>query len=394
MEGSGAKNPGTRLQYLKTISDEEIKSCLKLWQKDLSDMANMPDMVVLAFVAESDASKVPDLQDTFKSASVPLIGAIFPALVYGSEFKCQGVLLICLPGRPLWHLEADLPQDKEKLSTCLDSISKHLEKGIKDSEDTALFMIFDAMVPNISTILDDLYVSLGDSVHYMGVNAGSETFTPIPCLFDDKNIIQNGLLTILLTPHRGAILEHGYLAPEKTIVATSTKANCITHIDWKPAFDIYKERVKNQFNIEITAENFYQYGAHFPFGIIRADGEVLVRIPVMIGEDKSLYCVGEIPENSILTLLDAPEPASLHTVEDLTSKLGNSQENILFYCAGRRMHLEDAASNELKDLKNINGNNTFAGALSLGEIGSSQIGGYPLFHNATLVVMPLGSKND
>jgi len=34
---------------------------------------------------------------------------------------------------------------------------------------------------------------------------------------------------------------------------------------------------------------------HFPFGIIRANHEVLVRIPVALEEDGSLFCVGEVP---------------------------------------------------------------------------------------------------
>ena len=321
--------------------------------------------------------------------SVTLIGAIFPALIYDAEFKSKGVLLIPLPNKPLYHLQEYIPQEKDELSHCLESITEHLEPGIKDSEDASLFMIFDAMVPNIATVLDDLYMHLGDSVHYMGVNAGSESFQSIPCLFDNEKITRNGLLAILLSPHKGAVIEHGYKAPEKTIMATTTTGNCITNIDWKPAFEVYHDRVKDQFDIEITPENFYKYSVHFPFGIIRADGEVLVRIPVMLGEDNSLYCVGEIPENSILTLLNAPEPQSLHTVENLISKLSDINTNLLFYCAGRKMHLEEAATNELKKISQISGDNFYAGALSLGEIGSSHKGGYPLFHNATLVVMPM-----
>jgi coenzyme F420-reducing hydrogenase gamma subunit len=49
---------------------------------------------------------------------------------------------------------------------------------------TTLFMLFDAMIPNIASILDGLYLSLADRVRYVGVNAGSETFQPMPCLFD------------------------------------------------------------------------------------------------------------------------------------------------------------------------------------------------------------------
>ncbi len=59
---------------------------------------------------------------------------------------------------------------------------------------------------------------------------------------------------------------------------------------------------------------------------------------------------------------------------------------LLFYCAGRRLHFGvPAAEAEILDLQERCGAKLVAGALSLGEIGTASLGGYPLFHNATLV---------
>lgn len=186
------------------------------------------------------------------------------------------------------------------------------------------------------------------------------------------------------------MLEHGYKVPEQLIAATSTDGNRIISIDWRPAFEVYQERVQAQYGLEITAENFYQYSVHFPFGIIRADDEVLVRIPVALQDDGSLFCVGEIPANAVLTLLEAPDSNSRHTSELLAEDFaGNSDKESLlsFYCAGRRLHLGvESARNELLSLTRQLGNTSLFGALSLGEIGSSKRGGYPLFHNAALII--------
>ena len=63
------------------------------------------------------------------------------------------------------------------------------------SEDEAtLFCIFDALVFNIATHLDAWYLALADRVHYAGVNAGSERFVPINCLFDNERSIAGGVL--------------------------------------------------------------------------------------------------------------------------------------------------------------------------------------------------------
>jgi hypothetical protein len=131
---------------------------------------------------------------------------------------------------------------------------------------------------------------------------------------------------------------------------------------------------------------------HFPFGILRANHHVVVRIPVMLREDGGLFCVGEVPPNALLTLLERPAVDTGETlrvlVDGLTALNGDpaGSELLLFYCAGRRLHLgADLATNELGEFAERTGAGNIAGAVSLGEIGGSTLQGYPLFHNATLV---------
>lgn len=176
--------------------------------------------------------------------------------------------------------------------------------------------------------------------------------------------------------------------------ATSTAGNRIAMIDWRPAFAVYQEIIKANYGIELSRANFYQYAVHFPFGILCANGEVVVRIPVAVAEDDSLFCVGEVPENAMLVLLKAPSAGENGCIRRLAGKLHAANGDVknapllTFYCAGRRMHLGEAAASELAELYADSGAATMAGALSLGEIGSTVRRGYPLFHNATLVSMP------
>jgi hypothetical protein len=129
---------------------------------------------------------------------------------------------------------------------------------------------------------------------------------------------------------------------------------------------------------------------HFPFGILRAGGDVVVRIPVALADDGSLYCVGEIPENAMLVLLQAPSAGEngciARLADNLRASLGSRKGGgmLSFYCAGRRMHLGDGAEVELVELfKTAGVQRAMAGALSLGEIGSTVRRGYPMFHNAS-----------
>lgn len=376
------------MRYLPNLDGAAIEALLDRWRNEY------PQMGVLALLPETEQGGVERVQAICARRKVALVGAVFPALVERGEFRTQGLWLLRFDTMPFVALHEDLPHDAAGAARVAEQIGNQIRAQIADDPQVTLFLMFDALVPNISTLLDELYLQLANRVHYVGANAGSETFQPMPCLFDNARTIQNGVLLMLLQPHFGAMLAHGYHAPPDMISATSTEGNRILQIDWRPAFEVYQELVRAQSGVEVTRENFYQHAVHFPFGIIRANQEVLVRIPVALEDDGSLFCVGEVPANAVLTLLEAPKIDSQHTLQTLVQGLSKingelaGREVLLFYCAGRRLHLGlEAASGELRQFAQLTQATSIAGALSLGEIGSSLQWGYPLFHNATLVAL-------
>ncbi len=372
-------------QLLRTqISDRAgISTRLERWR------ASHPKAGLLALVAEQDRTGVPILQSLCRDAGMPLVGAVFPEIHHNGCFHRDGALLILLDPMAACHPLVGLDADGDRQQQQIEALAAQIKAHLDGEQPATLLMIFDALVPNIASLLESLYLHLAESVHYAGANAGSETFQPMPCLFDGERTIGNGLLALLLRQHEGAVLEHDYRAPDRLIVASSTEGNRIISIGWQPAFDVYRQHIRQLYGIEVTRDNFYDYAVHFPFGILRADDEVLVRIPVALEEDGSLFCVGEVPEHGVLTLLEAPDKSSLRTPQHLANRLGRDcPQMFTFYCAGRRLHLGEAsAADELQSLRQALGSPELFGALSLGEIGSSQRGGYPLFHNATLVCL-------
>ncbi len=373
------------VRYLASVEAGTLDSVLTAWQ------ATQPAMGICALLPEAEKDNLPVLQAACRSKNIPLAGAIFPALLEGGQFRTQGVWLMRFEHMPHYMLLEDMPVDAPSATERMREVSAELVTQLNGSAEATLFMLFDAMQPNIGSILDELYLNLANRVHYVGVNAGSETFQPMPCLFDAERVVGNGALFMLIPNHKGAILEHGYHAPTRTVYATSTEGNRIAQIDWRPAFEVYQELVREQYRVEINKENFYEHAVHFPFGIVRANHHVVVRIPVALNDDGSLFCVGEVPANSVLTLLERPEVDTHETLrvlmEGLSAMGGDAGGNLLlFYCAGRRMHLGmDLATTELQEFCVRTAPSAVAGALSLGEIGGSTLHGYPLFHNATLV---------
>jgi hypothetical protein len=376
------------MHFLPAVENSAIVAVLDEWRM------NYPDLGICALLPEANKDAVAALQNICAERHIALVGAIFPALLKDGAFLTDGVWLLGFAEMPYYALYENIPSGGLEAELAAEKIANDVRAQIDHVPDLTLFLLFDAMLPNISTLLDYLYLNLANRVHYAGANAGSETFQPMPCLFDGKRLVQNGLLLMLLKQHKGAILEHGYHAPQHTVYATSTDGNCISQIDWRPAFEVYQELVRSQYDVAITKENFYEHAVHFPFGILRANHHVVVRIPVMLREDGGLFCVGEVPPNALLTLLERPAVDTGETlrvlVDGLTALNGDPSRSqlLLFYCAGRRLHLgADLATDELGEFARRTGAGNIAGAVSLGEIGGSTLQGYPLFHNATLVAL-------
>ena len=379
-------NHTAKLSFLPCVDTQLLDKTLSGWQ------SSFPQMGVCAFLPEAQKDQLGLLQAQCARLHIPLVGGIFPALIKDGAFHTEGLWLLRFDVMPFYTLYAGLPQGADSAERLAQDVAQQLAGPLDGQDEATLFMLFDAMVPNIGTLLDNIYLQLANRVHYAGANAGSETFAPMACLFDGQRLVNNGMLLVLLPGHKGAILEHGYHAPAQTVYATSTLGNCISQIDWRPAFEVYQELVRSQYGVQITPENFYEHAVHFPFGIVRANHHVLVRIPVLLNPDGSLFCVGEVPANSVLTLLKSPTVDSHETLQVLTAGLATmngdsaASELLLFYCAGRRLHLGlEKATGELQKFEQLTQAGQVAGALSLGEIGGSTLHGYPLFHNATLV---------
>lgn len=376
----------TRMHYFPIIDMTAIAAELQHWQQ------KQPQMGVLALFPESEQAAVPQLQAHCRQHNIPLCGGIFPQLIHDGAFHDRGVCLLRFEQMPYLILQQNIPGDATGAADTAADIAAKLAPHLEDDVPATLFLLLDALLPNIGTLLDELYLRLANRVQYAGVNAGSESFQAMACVFDSHDIAGNGVLALLLKPHRGAILEHGYQIKQHALPATSTVGNRIIQIDWRPAFEVYQELVLSQFGVEINRDNFYRYAVHFPFGILRANHSVLVRIPVMLDDDNTLFCIGEVPAHAMLTLLEAPEVDSPTTLATLRQGLQQlhcdpaGSDLLLFYCAGRRQHLGDAASlAELRVFHQSTQAASVTGALVLGEIGGSTPWGYPLFQNATLV---------
>lgn len=360
-------------------NEQEIADLLDMWQ------AHWPQAGILALLPEAEQAQLPCLQAACRHRGIALFGAIFPALINAARFQTNGICLLCLAEMPAAFL-VDAGNNAAQL---IAASRNALSRMPSAAPPPCLFLIFDGMLPNIGSLLHETHAGLGSTVRYAGVNAGSESFTSQPCLFDHERCLSNAVLGLLL-PDARVVVEHGYPVSRSLLRATSTSGNRIAHIDNRCAFEAYREVIQQEYGIDLTRENFYHHAAHFPFGLITAL-DVLVRIPVAFDDEGALFCVGEIPPNAMLRLIRAPTLEDSQCIDLITRNLhqqGSASRLLGFYCAGRRMHFGTAAESELQQLIEKAALETLCGALTLGEIDQLEELDMPRFHNAALVCIP------
>lgn len=371
--------------YLETADPAALAASLEAWR------GQRPELRVLALVSEHETGAVGALQQAASGAGVALAGAVVPGLIEGGRLRRHGVLLLALDAAAPLTLVPLARGGARTADAAAVELAAFVEAHAGEQDDATLLLFIDGMTPDVSSLLDRLFLEVGNRVRYAGSNVGSESFQPVPCLFDNTRLIGGAALALMLPHHPGSAHAHGYARAAPLSVATSTCGNRVASIDGLPAFEAYQALIARTHGAALTRENFYQHVVHFPLALHLAEGEPLVRIPVAVGDDGSLVCVGEVPEAALLSVVEAAPPACLETARAVAAgvRAHDPAAVLAFACAGRLMHQgEAAAAAELAELQALLAPAPVFGALSLGEIANYAGEGYPRFHNATLLALP------
>jgi len=166
--------------------------------------------------------------------------------------------------------------------------------------------------------------------------------------------------------------------------------NVIKTLDWRPAFDVYREVVEAVSGQTFTDDNFFDIAKGYPFGINKFDSEKIVRDPIVLGENGAMVCVGEVPEESYLSILRGSVPSlvqaaatALDRSKDDFNHVSPVQTTLFIDCISRVLFLNEDFDQELKAVYDEQVD--LIGALTLGEIANNGRD-YLEFYNKTAVV--------
>ncbi len=337
----------------------------------------------ILFLMACENSYTPsELAPALKTCSKPIAGGIFPELICQGQRKASGVLLIPLPV-PLTIQVIPKEITQHGLNHLLDTSFQNTT-----SVPGTLFVFFDAMNTNKELVMDGLFNYFGITLNYLGGGTGSLQFAPFPSLICNEGVVSAAALVGWAPLETFIGVAHGWEAISDPLKVTESNGNEIFSLNWKPAFEVYKNLIEAHANLKPTSDNFFQIAKSYPLGVSKMDAEMVVRDPYKVSGN-TIHVIDSVTEGEYVHILHGNADSLLagaRQARDKAISLKNTQlspESIFCIdCISRALYMENDFGKELDTLSQ--GSNLY-GMLPIGEVANCG-DSYTELYNKTVVV--------
>ncbi len=291
------------------------------------------------------------------------------------------------------RLKVDAQGVARKLSGSVGELRRRV--GARDVRHLTTVVLTDGLSGSGEKLVAELYERSQGGAQIVGGAAGDEGRFKATFVGAGENASTDAAATlhVFSASPWGVGVNHGLRSTTKQMRVTKAIGNVVFELDGEPAFAIYVRHAAAR-GVALTPENAAPYlignelGIHFFERIIRA------RAPLAVGTDGSLTCAAEIPQGSMVSILDgdpqsmveAARSAAMEAKEHLGS--GEAAGVLLFDCVCRGMILKHGFDREIDAVRSVFGDVPTAGFLTYGEIARYR-GRLDGWHNATAVVVAI-----
>jgi hypothetical protein len=344
--------------------------------------------VAAIMIGERNRPDLDILISRLAGEGIEFFGGIFPGIIHGSQSYEEGAVVSVLPALRKPVLIQGLDSEPVTVPDLSERITDHAI-----GKPTAMTLV-DGLTANIALFLQEMYNHLGDTVSYIGGGAGSLSLQQEPCVFTRDGLFQDAAVIVFLDLECHLGVRHGWEKIMGPVVATRTRKNVVCELNWRNAFEVYRQTVEEDSGAQLAPESFFDIAKGYPFGMIKEEMEDIVRDPIAVNDRGELICVGEVPENTALSILKGHGAslirAAAQAADDCLEGRGDGlRQGLLVDCISRAIFLEESFHQELEAVSQriqaVDPGHIPLGILTLGEI-SSYGEGFLEFLNKTIVV--------
>jgi hypothetical protein len=321
-----------------------------------------------------------DVDGMLKDLEIPVFGGIFPEILYQKEKLTKGSAALFFTKESLSiHLIKDISNTETDIA---ESIGQ-----IEDDTFNTMFVYLDAFSTSIQSVISELYYEFGVEGNFIGGGAGSLSFEQKPVIFTNEGLLEDAVVFATLSKQSAIGVKYGWESIAGPLQITQSDKNTIIELDYKPAYEVYKEVVERDSGQQFTADNFFDIAKGYPFGVSKVGSEKVVRDPITVAEN-ALVCVGNVTTGDYVDILsgskeklvEAARSAYVGATEGLEEQASCT---VFIDCISRVLFLQEDFQEELDAVAERSG--SLIGALTLGEIANTG-DQYLEFYNKTAVV--------
>jgi hypothetical protein len=323
----------------------------------------------------------PELIDPLlTSIEVPVFGGLFPGLIFEGRTHERGTVVIGHDGAAkvaVLECESEVPDPEGWRPVLLGA--------------RTLFTYF-CVSPLAGSVMAALFRELGVNTCWVGGGAGSLDLVCRPVVITPGGLRSRVVVVAGLEETATLGVTHGWHPIGEALLVTEAEGNDILTLEWRPAYEVYREVVEAHTGRRFDDTDFYTLASTYPLMLERIGGEGVVRDPLTALPGGGLRCAGDVQPYATIRvahgrfedLLAAAHAARAQVTAAAQEARGGAVLTI--DCISRALLLGERLAQELEALR-IPGR-VQAGALTIGEVASSG-DRFPQVHNKTTVLATL-----
>lgn len=354
--------------------------------KQAEDDENTSGILILA--CDANGFTCEKVDEVLKQCKKTVFGGIFPQILFDKEIIKKGTIVVGIR-KPV---STAVIKSIGDVSTDLDAI---IERTFEQQsfENKTMFVFVDGLSQHVSALIESMFNFWGLLPNYIGGGAGSLTFERRPCVFTGEGLLEDAAVLALTDIRSGVGVAHGWKPVSGPLKVTEAERNTIISLNWRPAFEVYREVVERISGKSFDDNDFFQLAKGFPFGIVKMAEEMVVRDPISL-DDNRLICIGEVPLNSFVYILRGDKNSLINGVskayqfaeasfrEAVSEKEEKKPITFFIDCISRVLFLQSDFNEELEM---VYAGYPLLGALTIGEIANTGKD-YLEFYNKTSVI--------
>lgn len=339
------------------------------------------DQQVMIFLADRSHSWLDEITTIMNRQNIRFFGGVFPGLLYNGKYLREGMLIQIV--RPVYQ-------------AIVRPFLFRVPKEFQQLEGHTAIVLVDGLSGQFRDLIDTVENKLSGNITYLGGGAGYYDLVHRPCLFDNNGLYKDALMLCLLQGSSHVAVRHGWDKMDGPYRITRSEQNVLKKLDGYRAMEIYRDAIETHRHIILSQEDFFSFAKEHPFGLLNADGSIVVRDPIACNDEGEIVCVADIPNNRDVYILQGDKKtlltASLAIAKDCAGQGDETHTPMLFNCISRAMFLEDDFRIEMENIQSRL-MSPLHGTLSIGEIASHSEKGIEIHNKSTIIgIVPTSTE--